>query len=241
MSQNVKIRGSEDSEKIVVIDERFILQEYEALYINSDKRSIPSAFFKGLSRKQQNEQALKIIRFAFKYYLNWTPNQIKEGLTTDIIKKLKLDTLINTYIDFPPEYTKSGLDIVYLAYLLYPNKFHLSVEEQCINMLHRIYRGELKKYPSSWIDSNNGIIHLQILIRYVIQQLPRFKNPEALYEFFASPQGLKALKDYKIYNFITGLYASPLQAVHQSLPPNAQSEFLFNAVTFDRDFKKLKK
>ena len=238
MSNNMKI---ESKQNVVAINDRFILQEYEALYINSDKCSIPSAYFKDLSRKQQNEQALKIIRFAFKHYLNWTPQQIKEGLTTDIIKKLKLDTLINTYIDFPPEYSKNGLDIVYLAYLLYPNKFHLSAEEQCINMLRRIHRGELKKYPSSWTDSDNGIVHLQILIRYVIQQLPRFNNPEALYEYFASPKGIKTFKDYKIYYFITGLYANPLQAVHQALPPNAKSEFLFNALLFDKDLKKNKK
>lgn len=236
MSQKIKNTEAE----IIPIDDRFILQEYENLYINEEKRSIPSAFFKELSRKQQNERALKIIRFAFDKYLRWRPEQIRDSLTMEVVQKLKLDTLINSYVDFPPEFSKSGLDISYLAYLVYPEKFHLSHRDQCVNMLHKIYRGEIKKYPASWTTSNDGLWHLQTLIQYTIEQLPRFKNPEALYEFFASPAGIKALKDHNVYLLAMGLCENSFEAVHFSLPPNAKSEFLYNAILFEKEAKKAK-
>lgn len=230
---SLKLR--DDSEKSPVVKgDKFILQEYEALYV-SNRKSIPNLYFEGMSRKQQNEQALKIVRFAIEKYLRWTPQDVKHSLTPEVIKKLKLNILIDTYIDFPPEYSKNGMDITYLAYLLYPDKFHLSMEEQCINMFHRIIRGDLKKYPSTWIDSNSGVLRLGILIRYVIKQLPRFKSPEALYEYFSSPNGMKTLRDYKLYTFAMALYPNIITAVHQALPPNAKSDFLYNVQLFEKD------
>ena len=47
------------------------------------------------NRKEYNpadeERALKIIRYGFEYYMEWTPEQIWVNIDEEILKKLKLD------------------------------------------------------------------------------------------------------------------------------------------------------
>lgn len=228
-----KIRNDNiDYETKNIIDKNFIFGEYERAYI-SGRKSLPPFYFRGLSKHEKQERALSIIRFAIKNYLKWTPYDVKNYLTKEVLEKLKLTNLVKEYIEFPPEY-KNSEDLTYLAYLLYPDKFQLSTTEQCMNMFKRIYRGEIKKYPSKWMNSNDGVTRLGILIRYVITQLPRFKNPEEMYEYFSSPNGIKVLKEYKLYTFAITLFPTAFSAVHYSLPSAVKSEFLYESQIFYR-------
>ena len=47
--------------------------------------------------------AREVGRFAFDYYMQWTPHDIKTRLTKEILKQLKLDKLFEKYADFPHE------------------------------------------------------------------------------------------------------------------------------------------
>ena len=224
----------EDGENIYHLDKEVLLyQEYEAVYIGKQP-SISSVYFKGLDKKQKQLQALNIIRFAIEQYLNWSPYDIKRYLKADVLEKLKLKTLVDRYIEFPPEYSKDGMDMTYLAYLLYPDKFHLNLEEQCITMFEKVHSGEVSRFPSSWIEGITGIRRLSILMQYAISQMPRFKNLEEMYDFFSGPKGTKMAKEFKLYT----LYKNVFEAFHHSMPKNLKSDFLYYSRLFQNELKK---
>ncbi len=215
--------------------EKVLLQEYETMYINDGKNTIPSIYFRNMAPGQQQAQALAIMRFAIAEYLGWDPEDIKKYLSKKILRKLKLDGIFKSYITFPPEYDKDDTDLTYLAYLLYPERYHLDVKEQCINMFERIYNGEIDKFPSAWISTGEGLLRFSIILQYVIAQLPRFKDQEALYAYFAT-QGIRCFKKYRIYSFATALYDTPLDALHFSLPDELKSDFWYHYFKFNKTY-----
>lgn len=218
-------------------NEMIIYQEYEDMYINTNKKTIPAVYFQDLSANQKQELALSVMRFAIKNYLKWTPFDVKRYFSKTVLNKLKLNSLLKNYIQFPPEYSKDDEDLTYLAYLLYPNLFRLNTQEQCLNMFQRVYNGELSKYPAEWINSGTGMIRFAIILQYLIRQLPRFQNATALYEYFASPNGSKLMKKYKIYTFATTIYPTVFEAFHESMPEGIKSEFLFHYCKFKKCYK----
>lgn len=217
--------------------ERILFQEYELMYINDGKNTIPSVYFRDLTPEQQQEQALMVIRFAIEEYLQWNPSDVKKYMTRRILKKMKLDGLLKSYVAFPPEYDKNDMDLTYLAYLLYPGIFKLNIEEQCINMFQRVYNREISKFPSSWIGSGDGLRRFAIILQYVLAQMPRFKDQEALYAYFAGPSGTKCLRKYRIYSFAITLYDSPLDALHFSLPDELRSSFWYHYFKFSKKYQ----
>lgn len=228
------IKLQESNNNIVTINhDLVILQEYERMYVgNTD--IFPVAYFTDLGPLQKQEQALKIIRFALEKYLQWTPQNIRRYLTSDVLKKMKLSKIVNKYIDFPQEYSKDDLDMTYLAYLLYPKKFRLSIEDQCIAMFERVHTGSASKFPSTWIGGIEGVRRFSILLQYAILQMPRFQNLEAMYQYFSGPKGVAAMKKYKLYSFAITLYANVFEAFHKSMPHKLRSDFLYHYYRFSK-------
>lgn len=220
------------------METKFFLQAYEDLYINTYKSTFPKIYFENMSQKQRQERALQIIRFAIEKYLQWKPSEVKKYLTQAVIQKLKLFQLLK-YINFPSEYSKDGMDLTYLAYLLYPHLYKINTKQQCINMYKRICDGEISKFPSEWIDTVNGIKHFALTFQYVLTQMPRFKNVEQLYAFFAGPKAIPTFKKYKIYTFAITLYPNVFTAVHNSLPEDIKSDFLFHYYMFQKAYNRL--
>lgn len=221
-------------------EECIVFQEYENMYINTGKRKFPSIYFQDLPQKQKQELALSIMRFAIENYLHWTPYDVKRYFSKTTLNKLKLNTLLQNYIHFPPEYSKDDEDLTYLAYLLYPSLFRLNSYDQCINMFQRVYNGELSKYPGDWMSSGTGMIRFAIILQYVIRQLPRFQNATALYEYFSSSAGTKLLKKYKIFTYALTIYPTAFDAFHYSMPKEIQSEFLYHYCRFKKKNSRLK-
>jgi hypothetical protein len=182
----------------------------------------------------QQEIVLDLARFVIRYYLRWKPIEVKRYMTADVLKKIKLYKLIQDYVRFPPEYSKSDIDMTYLAYLLYPSKFKLNIEEQCINMFQRVYNGEITRFPTNWMSCGEGIRRFAIIFRYVMLQFDRFQNIEEMYACFASFEGTKMLRKYKIYSFALTLYDTPLDAMHYSLPEDLRSDFLYQFHKFKK-------
>lgn len=213
--------------------QKMLYKEYEATYVGH-RKSIPSVYFKDLSKEQKQEQALDIIRYSIKHYLKWRPEDVKKYITTDILRKLKLKTLYDDYVVFPQEYSKES-DVTYLAYLLYPNKFHVNMKEQCINMFKRVYAGEASRYPTTWINSLTGIERFSIVFQYAVsQRATRFKSVEEMYQFFAGKEGPRFMQEYKIHSFAKTLYSSDFEAMHYALPSSLKNDFLYEYHSFLR-------
>lgn len=227
-----------NNEEFLSVDKKkLIIHEWERVYATANRKNLPNSYFADLSEENAKELVLHLLRFVIKKYLRWRPEDVSRYMTMRVLKKMKLDKLVKTYLPIPDEYNKSGMDATYLVSLLYPKKFEITMEDECLKMLDNIQKGNIKKFPSEWMNSIDGIERFRIILCYVISNMPRFRNKEELYAYFASLKGTKFLKEQKIYNFAISLYPTVLEAVHYSLPDDIKSDFLFHYFRFKKGFR----
>ena len=62
-----------------------------------------------------------------------------------------------------------------------------------------------------------------------------------MYKFFASSSGTKTLKKYKLSSACMDLFNTPLDFLHQALPENIKSDFLYNLYKFRASEKRYKR
>ena len=219
-----------------------IKKEYEMMYIDTAKKNLSNLYFRGLTRERQQLLALEVIRFAVENYLRWEPEDVARYMSREVLDKMRLSSVVKRYIDFPVEYSKE-YELTYLCYLLYPDVYHLDMEEQVMHLYGKIMNGELANFPSQWMESDQGIMRFQIIFCYVLSGL-RYSSIEDAYRDFASPEGPKIMKKYKIYNFATKIFPDVFSAFHYSLPEYdddgepLRNDFLFNYLQFERSRKK---
>ena len=217
-------------------------KEYEMMYIDTAKKSLSNLYFRGMTSERQQSLALEVIRFAVENYLRWKPEDVARYMTKEVLDKMRLSSLVRRYIEFPVEYSKD-YELTYLCYLLYPDIYHLDMEEQVMHLYGKIMSGEVPNFPSQWMESDQGIMRFQIIFCYVLSGL-RYSSIEAAYKDFASPEGPKIMKKYKIYNFATKIFPDVFTAFHFSLPDEdsdgnpLRNDFLYSYLQFEKARKK---
>ena len=77
-------------------------------------------------QKMAPEDILEICRYAFRYYLRWNADAVHMRLTEDVLKQMKLYSLVRTY-PFPEEISKQ-MQIPYLVGKLYPQFYRFDPE-----------------------------------------------------------------------------------------------------------------
>ena len=92
-----------------------LFSEYEQILIGNKEDFSPHFFDSKKSKKELEDTALKIFDYAIDNYLHLSPRDALDGLTLDIIKKMKLD-LVLPYISFPIEFSPDE-DFVYIPWL----------------------------------------------------------------------------------------------------------------------------
>ena len=92
---------------------RDVLYEYESILLGK-KTAFSSYFFRDNADKNE-QKALYVLKFALRYYLKWTPQQICDHLDWKVLNCMKLESLMK-YIQFPPE--MSARDDIFVVDIL---------------------------------------------------------------------------------------------------------------------------
>ena len=114
-----------------------IIHEYNEVLIG--RKALVPAFFFGQSDREAETTALIIFKYAFDTYLGWTPEQLRENLTYEIIEKLKLKQALK-YIQYPPEFDKKK-DMFYVVWRLYPHTANITLNEQVLKVYRMVLDG----------------------------------------------------------------------------------------------------
>lgn len=77
-----------------------------------------------------------------------------------------------------------------------------------------------------------GMLRAKICLQYAINQNLLFKSADDLYNFFASKDCIKYLKQNKLYQLYVSFYSTPLEYMHDSMPSSVKNEFLFHNYMF---------
>lgn len=184
-----------------------------------------------VSSKKDNPQkkelnSLGVFRYAFEYVLGWTPEQIRDHISMELIEWLNLGRAYRKII-FPPELDPEK-DLFYIAAKLYPNEIHYSRSEKILSVYQKILDKEKVKFPKNFFDGEDGLTALKIcFIYYVKQKLCTLTNEE-LYKFFSDkPQADRFITEAKLKNHVSKQYTHAIDLLHESLPQKDRSELYY--------------
>lgn len=184
-----------------------------------------------------NEKIAKEIgKFAFSYYMQWTPLDIKTRLTKDVLRKLKLDKLFEKYSDFPHE-LNSKKDLFYYAHWLYPEVVPYDIRTGVLNVYKGILDGRRQLFSMNFFNDDYALERAEICLQEALKRY-EFKNEYEMYKLFASEEANDFLKEYRLEKPTQMYYKSPLYFLYSALPETYQNEFWFNYFVFLPQYKK---
>lgn len=213
--------------------ERELKKEYEDILLGR-KKNYSNAFFDSNNEEKSQKNAIIVLRYVFEDFLHWTPKDIENCISPEIITLMKLDSVIK-HITFPGE-LNPRTDLWYIAHLLYPNIIKFNSKEKTIMIYQNILDKKLYRYPKTFWDGPEGIIRAKACFRYMLQNIMSFHNIEELYAFFANSTGYKAMKTYHLIIPQEMMYDTPLDYLHDSLSQNQRNEFLYHYYKFRNEF-----
>lgn len=204
------------------------ITEYEGTLVG--KRKSVSTFYFSYGETGNMKLALQIMQYAFETYLKWTPQELRDYLTLDVLERLKLKSLLR-YIVFPPELNAKE-DLFYIAWLLYPETIHFSPKDLTLRVYSKLLEGKLQKYPKDFFTGSDGVTRSQICLRYMIEHYLNFTTVKDLYTFFSKEECNKTLRRYKLLVICRDLYDTPVDYIHLSLAKEQRDEFWYHYYTF---------
>ena len=182
--------------------------------------------------RQASPQAtvLELIRYACETRLNWSPEQLRDYLTMDILQLLGLRHLFK-YINFP-DYLSPSEDLFYVAWCIYPWTQDTALEDLEIRAYKRLLSSETVKFPKKYFHGLDGLSRACACLRYVITTYHPFENTLAMYRFFASAEAVAFLREYKLLIAGYEQFESPLEFLHTALPETQKDETFYQYFCF---------
>lgn len=196
------------------VDPHYYLHEYDDILLGN-RKTFSSAF---MSKNNDERICMSVLKYVFKNYLHWSPVEVRDNLTEEIITRMKLLPLINR-LPCPDELDRNK-DLYYIAWALYPETINVSKKDLIIKVYDDVLSGVRQKFPKEYFDGNEGYVRARVLMVTMLREhcAGKFNGIEEMYQFFASQQGRKLLLKYKLHYPLRELYPSALHYFHDCLP-----------------------
>ena len=201
-------------------------------------------------RKEYNPvdeaRALKIIRYAFEYYLGWTPEQVHANIDPASLKRLKVDSMVRQRIKFPVELEPME-SLQYLVHKLYPDRYYYDENRAIEDYYDRILSGEIARFKKGFFaqEDGSGRKRAEICFRRMLQMIGPFTDVHQMYDLFSSTKGNQLIGKFKLTAAARDLYDLPIDFLHKSLPASERDELYYQKLRFrlwnERKKKEMKK
>ncbi len=211
-----------------------LIYEYDQILVGEQKE--PSMAFFSSTTYQNELNALKVIRYAFRKVLGWKPEEIAACRNLKIIREMKLEYFLSQ-INFPPEVSPEYY-LLYIASKLYPNRIYYDEEHIICDVykkLLKIKEGDIQKFPKNFTAGENGHFRAEVCLRYMISHFVIFHSIEELYFIFDNPSVNDLLKRYRLWNICTTLYDTPLDYLHSALDVSQKDHMLYLYLKFGKE------
>lgn len=178
-----------------------------------------------------NEKSVRAIgRYAFSYYMQWTPQDIKNKVTLDVLRKLKLDKLFEKYAGFPHE-LNAKKDTYYYAHWLYPDLIPYDIRASVLQVYINVIEGRRNLFSMNFFNDDYALERAEICLQEALKRT-EFKNEYEMYKFFASDDAAEFLEKFRLTKPAQMYYKNPVQFLHSALPEHNKNEFWFNYFIF---------
>ena len=223
------------------ISDQGLIFEYIKLY-TWQSLEFSNVYFSPASPNRNHEIAMRVMKIAIEDFLHWSPEDVQDRASSDMIRIMHLEPVYR-YIIFPPELDKSR-DYWFLGHLLYPDVIGFDLESLTVRVYERLLSDcaegpdRLVKWPKKYFDDSFGRKKAGICLLYMINHFESFYSIEEMYGFFASPEGRSELKRYGLDYPCSKNFSSSVAFLHQSLPSEQRNEFLFHYYEFQLQYQK---
>ena len=103
-----------------------LIMDYDDMFIGLTDR-LPITYFSNVSPAVCHLTALGLFKYAIESRLRWSPTEVRDYLTMEIIEDLKL-TAVFRYIQFPNGLIPES-SLFYIAWCLYPKTQNKSIQD----------------------------------------------------------------------------------------------------------------
>lgn len=208
-----------------------LILEYDDVFIGK-RDHLSTNFFADATRLKQHRIALELIRYAVETRLRWSPVEVRDFLSEDILQKLKLKVLLK-YIVFPKVYFQ-GYDLFYIAWCLYPQTRNMSDEELELRVYKQMLASDTYKIPAEFFSFAEGMRRACNCLSYAIESFHQFPDDDgfSMYEFFAGKLSIGFLKQCKLYKVCRQMFPAPLDFLHTALRSYQRKQVYYSFFSF---------
>lgn len=201
------------------IDVKTFLKEYDDMIIGK-KKTFSAAL---MSKENGPTLCASLLRLIFDKYLGWTPTQIRDLLTPEVVERMCLSSLINR-IPSPPEILRDS-ELYFVAWYLYPETRNSTDAELISKVYQDLVTGKIQKFPKNYFEDNIGHSRAKYLFVIMLQEYYNgvFESVEDMYRFFASDDGKRAVEEHKLKTPMMEWYGNALDYFHDSIPSSMKS------------------
>lgn len=176
-------------------------------------------------------RAIKIVKYSLEYYMGWSPEQIRFNIDENILKMLKLDSLIRQRIRFPVELEPME-NLQYLVHRMYPERYGYDRRNAIEIYYDRILSGEIKRFKKGFFTEEYGTYRAGICFQRMLQFTGQFSSIRQIYDVFAGTEGRRLLSKYKLSSAARDLYEFSIDFLHFSLPEKDRDELYYHELRF---------
>lgn len=204
-----------------------LLREYDDMLIGK-RDSFSDRYFKKNGRDNERN-ALFVMKYAFEKYLKLKPEALERVLDKELMEKLHLTSLMR-FIKYPPEYSKTK-DFFYLTTLIY-ERFSLSFRDRTIHMYENVLNGSLSKYPKDYFNGSEGMVKAGICLQHMINHNLISYDMNDLYHLFATQRGYDMLQDNKLLKICRELFETPVDFLRFTYPHDSADDYFYHYYKF---------
>jgi hypothetical protein len=218
---------------------RDLIMAYDEMFIGITDR-LPITFFSNISSAVCHNIALELFHYAFDTRLHWSPTEIRDYLTLEIINDLKLMPVFR-YIKFPNGLIPEN-SLFYIAWCIYPKTQNKSIQEVELQTYRRYLDGTIKKLPQHYFQDEYGP---QRAYNCLIDRLNYYQpfssdDPFYIYEYFVSPGCVPFLGKAKLIKLCVMLNLNPLEFFFKALSPSQKDFAMFSFFEFLLQYNSIK-
>lgn len=206
--------------------DKTLIADYEQILLGRKKYFAKSFFSKGAFVNERN--AIMLFKYGFENQLRWSPEEVRDNITLDIITtKLRLGQILR-YVQFPPELIKYD-NLWYLACMVYPNQIKYDWYKCTIECYESVLtRKGRKKFPKGFFDRSDGHYRACFCLRYKMSNEMQFVSIEDVYRTFGTVGILNKLKRWRLLDPLYLIYdGSPIDYLTDAIPEKSRDEFWY--------------
>jgi len=202
------------------IDTMALLKAYDDVLIGK-REAFPIEL---ISKESAPYVCASLLRLIFRKYLGWTPAQVRDLLTPKVVERMCLAPLVSR-IPSPPEVLRDS-ELYFVAWYLYPEMKNSTDAELVGKVYQDLITGKIRKFPRNYFEGGIGHSKAKYMFVIMLQEYYNgvFESVEAMYRFFASAEGEKAVEEHKLKQPMKMWYDSALDYFHDSIPSNMKTE-----------------